>query len=89
MAFAQATESIGVHCSGSYPLSSKSQDRVFQRHFRTVQRVPVEMARQLYAAAPQPKSLLLIEGGEHNNSSTVGWIEYRDAVSGFVKKFAR
>jgi fermentation-respiration switch protein FrsA (DUF1100 family) len=51
-------------------------------------RVPVEMAQQLYAAAPQPKTLLLIEGGEHNNSSAVGWIEYRDAVTGFVKQYA-
>ena len=43
------------------------------------------MARQLFAAAPQPKNLLLIEGGEHNNSTTVGWIEYRDAVTKFVR----
>lgn len=48
------------------------------------QRVPVGMARQLYAAAPQPKTLTLIEGGEHSNSSTVGWIEYRDALSAFI-----
>jgi fermentation-respiration switch protein FrsA (DUF1100 family) len=49
-------------------------------------RVPVEMAQQLYAAAPQPKKLLLIEGGEHNNSSAVGWIEYRDAMMAFIKQ---
>lgn len=48
-------------------------------------RVPVQMAQQLYAAAPQPKMLVLIEGGEHNNTGTVGWIEYRDAVAAFVK----
>lgn len=52
------------------------------------QRVPVEMARQLYAASPQPKSLLLVAGGEHNNSTTVGWVEYRNEVSGFIKKYA-
>lgn len=51
-------------------------------------RVPVDMGKQLYAAAPQPKQLLLIEGGEHNNSSAVGWIEYRDAVTAFVRQNA-
>lgn len=52
-------------------------------------RVPVEMAKQLYAAAPEPRTLVLIEGGEHNNSGAIGWIEYRDAVSAFVIKNAR
>ena len=51
-------------------------------------RVPVQMAQQLYAAAPQPKTLTLIEGGEHNNSGAVGWTEYRDAVMAFVKQYA-
>ncbi len=50
------------------------------------QRVPVEMGKQLYAAAPEPKTLLLIEGGEHSNSSAVGWVEYRDALAAFIKK---
>jgi hypothetical protein len=52
------------------------------------QRIPVAMARQLYAAAPQPKALALIEGGEHSNSGMVGWVEYRDAVSAFVGRYA-
>jgi fermentation-respiration switch protein FrsA (DUF1100 family) len=51
-------------------------------------RVPVRMAQQLYDAAPQPKMLTLIKGGEHSNSATIGWIEYRDAVTAFVKKYA-
>ncbi len=51
-------------------------------------KVPVAMAKQLYAAAPQPKQLLLIEGGEHNNSGAVGWVEYRDAVTAFVRQNA-
>lgn len=51
-------------------------------------RVPVQMAQQLYNAAPQPKTLLLIKGGEHGNSATIGWVEYRNAVSAFVKKYA-
>lgn len=53
------------------------------------EKVPVAMARQLYDAAPQPKRLLLIEGGEHSNSGTIGWVEYRDAVAAFVKQYAR
>ncbi len=52
-------------------------------------KIPVEMAKQLYAAAPEPKSLLLIEGGEHNNSETVGWVQYRDALSAFISKNTR
>lgn len=52
-------------------------------------RVPVDMAKQLYAAAPEPRTLVLIEGGEHNNSGAIGWVEYRDAVTAFVIKNAR
>lgn len=52
-------------------------------------KVPVEMARQLYAAAPQPKMLALIEGGEHDNSGAIGLVEYRNAVSAFVRQYAR
>lgn len=48
-------------------------------------KIPYQMAQQLYAAAPQPKMLVLIEGGEHNNTGAIGWVEYRDAVSAFVK----
>lgn len=51
------------------------------------EKVPVGMARQLYDAAPQPKTLLLIEGGEHSDSSTIGWVEYRAALSAFVKNY--
>ncbi len=52
-------------------------------------KVPVGMGKQLYAAAPEPRKLLLVEGGEHNNSGTIGWIEYRNAVSAFIKQNAR
>lgn len=52
------------------------------------QKVPVGMAKQLYAAAAQPKALALIEGGEHSNSGAVGQVEYRAAVSAFVKQYA-
>lgn len=49
-------------------------------------KIPVEMAKQLYAAAPQPKTLLLIEGGEHNNVGSIGWVEYQSAVTTFVQQ---
>jgi len=52
-------------------------------------KVPVAMASELYAAAPRPATLLLIEGGEHNNSGAVGWVEYRSALSAFIKQNAR
>lgn len=51
-------------------------------------KIPVNMAQQLFAAAPQPKTLTLIEGGEHSNSGTVGLVEYRQAVSAFVKQYS-
>lgn len=51
--------------------------------------VPWQMSQQLFDQAPQPKFLKLIEGGEHSNSSNIGWLEYRDAVSAFVQKYAR
>lgn len=51
-------------------------------------KVPVSMAQQLFEAASQPKTLILIEGGEHSNNAAVGWVEYRDAVSAFVKQYA-
>jgi fermentation-respiration switch protein FrsA (DUF1100 family) len=50
------------------------------------QKIPSEMAKELYAAAPEPKKLLLIAGGEHNNSAEIGWVEYRDTVSAFVSQ---
>ena len=46
--------------------------------------VPVKMAHELYEAAPQPKKLVLIEGGEHNNSGAVGSVEYHDAMDSFI-----
>lgn len=50
-------------------------------------KIPVNMAQQLFDAAPQPKMLTLIEGGEHSNSGTVGLVEYRQAVSAFIKQY--
>jgi len=50
--------------------------------------IPSQMSERLFAQAPQPKLLKLIEGGEHNNDSSIAWLEYRDTLSAFVQKYA-
>jgi uncharacterized protein len=50
------------------------------------QKIPFHMSEQLYDAAPQPKKLLLVEGGEHVNSGSVGWMDYRKTVTAFVRE---
>jgi pimeloyl-ACP methyl ester carboxylesterase len=52
-------------------------------------KVPYQMSQQLYDRAPQPKTLKLIEGGEHSNNSSVAWLEYREVLNEFVEKYAR
>jgi hypothetical protein len=39
--------------------------------------VPPRLSEVLYAAAPQPKKLLLIPNGTHNNSAWMGDADYR------------
>lgn len=52
------------------------------------ERVPSGMSQRLYERAPQPKSIKLIEGGEHGNSSSVGMLEYRAALNEFTQRHA-
>ncbi|MFO1323857.1 MAG: alpha/beta fold hydrolase [Burkholderiales bacterium] len=47
--------------------------------------VPAAMAQRLYAAAPEPKRLLLIEGGGHGNAGASGGDVFRRALSEFVE----
>lgn len=49
--------------------------------------IPYQMSRQLYDAAPQPKTLLLIKGGEHNNSCRVASVECRATIDTFIKRY--
>jgi alpha-beta hydrolase superfamily lysophospholipase len=42
--------------------------------------IPSRFSEELYAAAAQPKKLLLIEGGTHNSSMRAGKREYRAAL---------
>jgi hypothetical protein len=46
--------------------------------------VPPSMTEKLYAAAPEPKRLLLIENGNHRNSTDVGYDRYLTAVRELV-----
>lgn len=51
-------------------------------------RTPYQMSQQLYQRAPQPKMIKLIDGGEHENSSSIGLLEYRAALNGFTQRYA-
>lgn len=44
------------------------------------QYVPARFSEELYAAARQPKQLLLVEGGNHNNAMRVGRPAYAEAI---------
>ncbi|MBI1175264.1 MAG: alpha/beta fold hydrolase [Sideroxydans sp.] len=49
--------------------------------------IPYQMSQQLYDRAPQPKMLLLIKGGEHNNSCRVASVECRASIDTFIKRY--
>ena len=42
--------------------------------------VPARFSQELYAAASDPKKLLLVEGATHNNSMREGNVVYREAL---------
>lgn len=48
--------------------------------------VPAAMSQQLYAAAPEPKHLLLIPEAGHNNVAEVGGSQYLQAVKWLVEQ---
>jgi uncharacterized protein len=47
--------------------------------------VPAAMSERLYAAAPEPKRVVLIAGAGHSNASGLAFDDYRRAVLEFVK----
>jgi hypothetical protein len=49
-------------------------------HGREDRYIPARFSEALYAAAAQPKKLLLIEGGTHNSTMRAGAREYRAAL---------
>lgn len=42
--------------------------------------VPARFSEALYAAAPEPKKLLVVPNGSHNNSMLIGDAQYREAL---------
>lgn len=46
--------------------------------------IPVEQARALHAAAPEPKRLLIVRGAGHNDLNAVGGEQYLDSVADFI-----
>ncbi len=43
--------------------------------------IPPELGRKLYERARDPKRFVLVEGGSHHNTNSVGQAQYREAVS--------
>ncbi|MFN6568755.1 alpha/beta hydrolase [Dendronalium sp. ChiSLP03b] len=48
--------------------------------------VPSFMSQKLYAAAPEPKTLILVPGAEHNDVAVVAETEYLQWVKSFVQQ---
>lgn len=55
-------------------------------HGTTDSTVPSFMSQKLYAAAPEPKTLILVPGGEHNDVAVVANTEYLQWVKSFVQQ---
>jgi fermentation-respiration switch protein FrsA (DUF1100 family) len=49
--------------------------------------IPPHMSQALYAAAPQPKHLLLVPEATHNNVSCLGGAQYLQAIRAFVEQY--
>jgi fermentation-respiration switch protein FrsA (DUF1100 family) len=43
------------------------------------------LGRKLYEAAQEPKQFLLVEGGSHHNTNSVGQSLYREAMASLFK----
>jgi len=46
--------------------------------------VPAAMTQRMFDAAPEPKRLLMIEGGSHSNFGDIGADDYRRALTEFI-----
>lgn len=51
--------------------------------------IPVEQGRALYAAAPEPKRLHIVNGAGHNDLNLVGGEKYLDALADFINSSIR
>ncbi|MGQ9688427.1 MAG: alpha/beta hydrolase [Desulfobaccales bacterium] len=48
--------------------------------------IPVDMARRVFAAAPEPKELYIIPGAHHNDTYLVAGREYIERLRAFIAK---
>ena len=62
---------------------------VFVAHGDRDEVIPVEQGRTLYAAAPEPKRLVIVNGAGHNDLSIVGGTAYTRELADFIKKSVR
>jgi fermentation-respiration switch protein FrsA (DUF1100 family) len=46
--------------------------------------IPVDMARRVFAAAPEPKELYIVPGAHHNDTYLVGGREYVRRLRAFI-----
>jgi hypothetical protein len=47
--------------------------------------MPSRFSQQLFNAANEPKHLLLVPGGTHNNSMSLGGSQYRQALQSLMQ----
>lgn len=43
--------------------------------------IPVSLGRKLYEAAQEPKRFVLVQGGSHHNTNSLGHAQYREAIA--------
>ena len=60
---------------------------VFITHGESDETVPIEQARTLFAAANQPKKLMIIPGADHNFFGSIG-ARYLDMIAEFINDSA-
>ena len=51
--------------------------------------IPVNMSKQLYAAAPQPKQLFIVPNAGHNNTAKIAGLKYFETVKKFVNQIVK
>lgn len=51
--------------------------------------IPLSQGRVLYAAAPEPKRLIVVQGAGHNDLYGIGGEKYLDAVVAFIRDSSR
>jgi uncharacterized protein len=59
---------------------------VFVAHGDRDEIIPIEQGRKLYAAAPEPKRLYVVDGAGHNDLTVVGGEPYFAALAEFINR---